>query len=235
MQARYYDPVIGRFYSNDPIGFRDVHSFNRYAYANNNPYKYVDPTGMCAEGAGKDGCVITGSSQGTITGTEIDPQSPSSVNGHAFTGDGSSRQAQFANVDLSDLVASIQKFAAASGSQLSNAIASAGESGGAADVSITGLKAGGGFDGDTSLSQKGAIGRFSVSITGQVTSDGSGNWSLTGTVAGEMDRQDYPSDPARTSTASALTKMGAGIQGALGGKNYNITFVGSQAITVKGQ
>ena len=49
MQARYYDPVIGRFYSNDPIGFRDVHSFNRYAYANNNPYKYVDPTGMISE------------------------------------------------------------------------------------------------------------------------------------------------------------------------------------------
>lgn len=49
MQARYYDPLIGRFYSNDPIGFRDVHSFNRYAYANNNPYKYVDPDGNYAE------------------------------------------------------------------------------------------------------------------------------------------------------------------------------------------
>jgi len=45
MQARYYDPMIGRFYSNDPVGSRDVHSFNRYAYANNNPYKYVDPDG----------------------------------------------------------------------------------------------------------------------------------------------------------------------------------------------
>jgi len=45
MQARYYDPVIGRFYSNDPIGYRDVHSFNRYAYSNNNPYKYFDPDG----------------------------------------------------------------------------------------------------------------------------------------------------------------------------------------------
>jgi hypothetical protein len=45
MQARYYDPVIGWFYSNDPVRFRDVHSFNRYAYANNNPYKYTDPTG----------------------------------------------------------------------------------------------------------------------------------------------------------------------------------------------
>ncbi|SUI78372.1 RHS repeat-associated core domain-containing protein [Shewanella baltica] len=46
MQARYYDPLIGRFYSNDPIGFRDVHSFNRYAYGNNNPYKYTDPDGQ---------------------------------------------------------------------------------------------------------------------------------------------------------------------------------------------
>jgi uncharacterized protein RhaS with RHS repeats len=46
MQARYYDPVIGRFYSNDPVGFRDIHSFNRYAYANNNPYKFIDPNGM---------------------------------------------------------------------------------------------------------------------------------------------------------------------------------------------
>ncbi|MBF7074233.1 DUF2778 domain-containing protein [Glaciecola sp. MH2013] len=45
MQARYYDPVIGRFYSNDPVGFKNVHNFNRYAYANNNPYKYVDPDG----------------------------------------------------------------------------------------------------------------------------------------------------------------------------------------------
>ncbi|MCL1127391.1 RHS repeat-associated core domain-containing protein [Shewanella surugensis] len=49
MQARYYDPLIGRFYSNDPVGFAGgSHSFNRYAYANNNPYKYVDPNGEWA-------------------------------------------------------------------------------------------------------------------------------------------------------------------------------------------
>ncbi len=47
MQQRYYDPVIGRFYSNDPVGFNtdNLMMFNRYAYANNNPYKYVDPDG----------------------------------------------------------------------------------------------------------------------------------------------------------------------------------------------
>ncbi|UUN15062.1 RHS repeat-associated core domain-containing protein [Idiomarina loihiensis] len=47
MQARYYDPIIGRFYSNDPVGFTASNPmmFNRYVYANNNPYKYVDPDG----------------------------------------------------------------------------------------------------------------------------------------------------------------------------------------------
>lgn len=47
MQQRYYDPVIGRFYSNDPVGFTPSNPmmFNRYAYANNNPYKYTDPDG----------------------------------------------------------------------------------------------------------------------------------------------------------------------------------------------
>jgi RHS repeat-associated protein len=45
--ARYYDPVIGRFMGIDPVGFQEgnIHSFNRYAYANNNPYRYVDPDG----------------------------------------------------------------------------------------------------------------------------------------------------------------------------------------------
>jgi len=47
MQARYYDPVIGRFYSNDPVGFTgEVDTFNRYSYVANTPYKYTDPTGM---------------------------------------------------------------------------------------------------------------------------------------------------------------------------------------------
>lgn len=47
MQARYYDPLMGRFLSIDPAGFDEVNpqSFNRYAYANNNPHRYVDPDG----------------------------------------------------------------------------------------------------------------------------------------------------------------------------------------------
>lgn len=47
MGARYYDPQIGRFMGIDPVGFQEdnIHSFNRYAYANNNPYKFVDRDG----------------------------------------------------------------------------------------------------------------------------------------------------------------------------------------------
>ena len=45
--TRYYDPTLGRFMGIDPARFdlRNQHSFNRYAYAANNPYKYVDPDG----------------------------------------------------------------------------------------------------------------------------------------------------------------------------------------------
>ena len=47
MGARYYDPLTGRFTGVDPKGFdqANLQSFNRYAYANNNPYKFVDPDG----------------------------------------------------------------------------------------------------------------------------------------------------------------------------------------------
>jgi len=49
--ARWYDPNVGRFTGVDPIGFQegDLHTFNRYAYANNNPYKYIDPNGQWVE------------------------------------------------------------------------------------------------------------------------------------------------------------------------------------------
>jgi RHS repeat-associated protein len=50
MGARYYDPSLGRFISVDPIGFKgsNIQSFNRYAYANNNPNKFIDPDGKMA-------------------------------------------------------------------------------------------------------------------------------------------------------------------------------------------
>jgi hypothetical protein len=44
MQQRYYDPVAMRFLSVDPVAASPL-SFSRYWYANNNPYKNIDPDG----------------------------------------------------------------------------------------------------------------------------------------------------------------------------------------------
>jgi RHS repeat-associated protein len=45
MRARYYDPNVGRFISEDPLGFGggDV---NLYAYVQNNPVNRIDPFGL---------------------------------------------------------------------------------------------------------------------------------------------------------------------------------------------
>ena len=43
-RARYYDPVAGRFISEDPIGF--IAGLNLYTYAYNSPTTFVDPSGQ---------------------------------------------------------------------------------------------------------------------------------------------------------------------------------------------
>jgi RHS repeat-associated protein len=63
MQARYYDPVVGRFLGADPAGVtaQDVHTFNRFEYASNNPVGNIDT----------DGRVVTslnGSNNATLAG-----------------------------------------------------------------------------------------------------------------------------------------------------------------------
>jgi len=48
MQARMYDPVIGRFLSVDPLA--DLYpAWSPYTYVLNNPSLLIDPTGMCPE------------------------------------------------------------------------------------------------------------------------------------------------------------------------------------------
>ena len=44
MQQRYYDPIAAQFLTKDPVAAGGG-SFNRYVYANNNPYKNIDPDG----------------------------------------------------------------------------------------------------------------------------------------------------------------------------------------------
>ncbi len=54
MNARYYDPVVGRFMGVDPVGpiAGGLQHFNRYSYAYNNPYAYIDPDGRQGQAFG---------------------------------------------------------------------------------------------------------------------------------------------------------------------------------------
>ncbi len=61
MQARYYDPVIGRFLSVDPVDFvssgYNPGMFNRYAYTMNDPINLIDPDGRaCTKTTGSNLC-----------------------------------------------------------------------------------------------------------------------------------------------------------------------------------
>jgi uncharacterized protein RhaS with RHS repeats len=61
MQQRYYDPAIGRFLSVDPASTNPNTgaSFSRYSYANDNPYRFVDPDGRkCVEAKSGYSCTV---------------------------------------------------------------------------------------------------------------------------------------------------------------------------------
>jgi RHS repeat-associated protein len=48
-RARVYSPALGRFMSMDPLGF-EAGDYNLYRYVENNPLRFVDPTGHAQYG-----------------------------------------------------------------------------------------------------------------------------------------------------------------------------------------
>ncbi len=68
-QARYYNSKHGRFTSVDPLtasaSMKNPQTFNRYSYAMNSPYQFVDPLGLkpCVTDATAGGCNNTDNKQ----------------------------------------------------------------------------------------------------------------------------------------------------------------------------
>lgn len=59
--ARQYDPVIGRFVSVDPVlDLGDPQQWNAYAYADNNPIVFADPSGLFLGSASCTGGMVGG-------------------------------------------------------------------------------------------------------------------------------------------------------------------------------
>ncbi len=66
LNARYYDPVIGRFLTTDPLyDLARPQTINPYAYGLNNPVTHADPSGLCVPVGADAGspCITSGMSQ----------------------------------------------------------------------------------------------------------------------------------------------------------------------------
>lgn len=81
-RARYYDPMTGRFLSEDPIHFKA--GVNFYRYVNNNPVLLSDPVGTCPlqqkcselqEIAGITGALGAANALGAVATAELPPVS----------------------------------------------------------------------------------------------------------------------------------------------------------------
>jgi RHS repeat-associated protein len=77
-RARWYDPVVGRWLSNDPIGISG--GLNQYVFAGNNPVNFRDPYGL-------EAYYVSGTSHAFVIVT--DPRSRTGYTSYSFEpGDG---------------------------------------------------------------------------------------------------------------------------------------------------
>lgn len=110
MQQRYYDPQIGRFLSVDPVTAYEKpgQNFNRYWYANVNPYKFSDPDGRNA--VAFIGGVIS-ESWDALSGRDFDSEMVMGALKDGYDGEGNG----FASAAIEDATTLIPAGAAAAG------------------------------------------------------------------------------------------------------------------------
>jgi RHS repeat-associated protein len=78
--ARYYDPSLGRWSQPDiviPISIQGIQAFDRYAYVNNSPANYYDPTGHRACDDEVNGVCISWSANYVLKELHIEAESSS--------------------------------------------------------------------------------------------------------------------------------------------------------------
>jgi RHS repeat-associated protein len=80
-RARFYDPQIGRFISEDPIGFSG--GINWYAYVNNNPIRFNDPFGLLTT---EQQCMLRWAGVGAVVGTVLGGVGGAAVGALGFAG-----------------------------------------------------------------------------------------------------------------------------------------------------
>ena len=89
--ARFYDPMLGRFTSPDSIipDPGSVIGYNRFTYVNNNPVRYSDPSGHCIAADGSISSDYPFGTSGLCSG-ESEPDLPIDYGDIDYTGPGSS-------------------------------------------------------------------------------------------------------------------------------------------------
>jgi RHS repeat-associated protein len=236
MQQRYYDSGIGRFLSVDPVTANSSTggNFNRYWYANNNPYKFKDPDGRqsCESGSMKCHPSLAGQVRtigpignlpsqggGKKTQSQASNSQPSqkinssSAFEHYKGGSGAPLRMNFGDIDTSNVKA-------ISFPQMQNLIS--GEKIGVFPI-----------DSRTPFSTSGDQGLFLGNITlrlqGTLTLDQT-SYSFNGTLKSFDDIYDFNKSTHRGAIGELLTRFGA----TQTGTTYWIEIRGTKSITETG-
>jgi RHS repeat-associated protein len=137
--ARWYDSLLGRFIQPDtvvPLGSQGVQAWDRFAYVNNNPVRYTDPTGRCIDGISTYFCIVAaGAAIGALVsyGTQV----AGNIANNGWSG------AAFTNVDVASIGSAAVAGAVGAGVGLAgSAIAGAGLTATLATGSIGGVLSG---------------------------------------------------------------------------------------------